>query len=279
MDRFENKCTVVTYMDLTVFPINQIEVVDTPLIYTNKGRWQWDTVARDHYNLWICLEGSAEMSCDGVTYAIKPWTAFLLPPSMAIYGTSDGGFFQNFSAHWLPIGDSEFELGSSGLGVQLRDIEVVKPLINYLLRLPVYQDALGTQQLKQFVIALLGVFWRECHAPRVGVFDARIYQQIERLRSGQDLFISVDALADELKISRMHYSRCFTQLTQVAPNRFLINLRVERACVLLRQTDWTIEMIASTIGYSDAYFFSRQFRSVQGVSPGQYRAQQIPSRA
>lgn len=258
-------------MALVEFPIKQIEVIDAPIVHVNKGQWVWDSNKRDHYNLWICLEGVAEIVCDGVCYPVKPWTAFLFPPGMVVLGTSTGDCLRNFTVHWLPH-ESEGVGGEiSVLGVQLRDIEVAKPLINYLLRLPVYRDAFAQQQMEQFAIGLMGVVWRECHSPRVGVFDGLIYQQIERLRSGQDLFISVDALAAELNISRIHYTRCFSRLTKDSPNRFLINLRIERACVLLKETDWTIETIASTIGYADAYFFSRQFRSVQGVSPGGFR--------
>jgi len=263
------------YMEIKPLPMTQLELIDAPFIYENKGSWVWESTQRDHYNLWICLEGNAELVCDGVVHAVGPWSAFILPPSSEIVGHSYEGFLGNFSAHWMPVDDKSVALDFDVIGVKIREFGVAMAIIQYLLRLPVYSDRFASQQSEQLVLSLLGIVWRERYSLKVGPSDALIYRQIERIRSGQDLFISVDALAAEAKLSRMHYTRVFTQLTTLSPNRYLIQQRIERACVLLKETNWTIDRISSVIGYADAYFFGRQFRRVQGQSPGLYRDSKV----
>jgi AraC-like DNA-binding protein len=40
---------------------------------------------------------------------------------------------------------------------------------------------------------------------------------------------------------------------------------------LLLTTDLGVAEIAAEVGYDDAFYFSRQFRAVNGVSPRQFR--------
>jgi AraC-like DNA-binding protein len=49
-------------------------------------------------------------------------------------------------------------------------------------------------------------------------------------------------------------------------------MKMERACYLLDITQQSVQEIAWSLGYEDAYYFSRLFRKVIGVAPTQYRA-------
>jgi len=260
-------------MAVQVLPLQNLRLLESASIFSNATPWVWRSQQRDHYNLWICMEGSGQMCCGGKNYEIKPWTAFVLPPECVVSGeaSSDGENVRNFSAHWLPL-ETEVPFSDYPLfGISLREVDTVQNHIQSLLRLSVYNDALSKQQSEWIVLQLLALLWREVQTPQETTADTVIYRQIERMRSGENLFRSVDDLADEANLSRIHYGRCFKRITKEAPNQFLIHQRVERACLLLRETDWTIDVLAERIGYSDVYFFSRQFKHVMGITPKQYR--------
>lgn len=53
-------------------------------------------------------------------------------------------------------------------------------------------------------------------------------------------------------------------------------LRIRRAKQLLEETDASITEIAQTTGFSDVFYFSKTFRTVQGCSPREYRKLYIP---
>lgn len=64
----------------------------------------------------------------------------------------------------------------------------------------------------------------------------------------------------------------FNAATGMAPIEYLINVRIRRACELLRQNDLTITEAAFRVGFSDSNYFSRQFRKIMAMSPRQFRA-------
>lgn len=54
-------------------------------------------------------------------------------------------------------------------------------------------------------------------------------------------------------------------------SQILLQVRMDRACLLLAMTGLPIERIASMVGYPDTSNFYRAFRRAQGVSPREYR--------
>jgi|GEM_PF-1132664 len=68
-----------------------------------------------------------------------------------------------------------------------------------------------------------------------------------------------------------HFGRLFQKHYQLSPMRYLMRLRVEQACFLLRQTTQRIEPIAQQVGFVDPYHFSRVFKGYMGCSPRAYR--------
>jgi transcriptional regulator GlxA family with amidase domain len=57
----------------------------------------------------------------------------------------------------------------------------------------------------------------------------------------------------------------------MAPSDYVINLRINVACDLLKSSDMSIKEIAASVGYDNAHFFSKLFKKKTGVSPKAYR--------
>lgn len=83
--------------------------------------------------------------------------------------------------------------------------------------------------------------------------------------------MSVDVLAKRCNVSVRQFNRLFTQQMGVAPLTYARQQRVNKASVLLGQTDLPVQAIAKTVGIDDAYYFSRLFRKETGVTPRAYR--------
>lgn len=56
----------------------------------------------------------------------------------------------------------------------------------------------------------------------------------------------------------------------------MIRARIERARHLMRESPLSLKQIAATLGYTDVYFFHRQFKAVTGLTPGQWRRRETP---
>jgi AraC-like DNA-binding protein len=83
--------------------------------------------------------------------------------------------------------------------------------------------------------------------------------------------VRVSTLAAMTGLSPSHFFSLFKSATGFTPIAFFIGLRMQRACELFQNTQATIKEAAELVGYSDRYYFSRLFKQVIGVPPGEYR--------
>ena len=83
-------------------------------------------------------------------------------------------------------------------------------------------------------------------------------------------------LAESAGLSVPHFTNLFKKQCGFAPIDFFIHLRMFRACVLLDRTPLSVKEIAWELGYEDAFYFSRLFKSVSDLAPSDYRF--LPSR-
>ena len=83
--------------------------------------------------------------------------------------------------------------------------------------------------------------------------------------------LRVDTLAKIENMSPSAFRAAFRQQTGLAPNEYIIRLRISTACRLLRETHAGIAETAAAVGYPDAYYLSRLFKQRMGVSPRAYR--------
>ena len=98
-----------------------------------------------------------------------------------------------------------------------------------------------------------------------------IEQMVQFMLDSVTKAITVSQLADHAGLSRAYFSRQFTQRTGYPPLDYFIRLKMQRACELLNTSDLPVQAIGRTLGYSDPYYFSRQFKKTIGVSPKNYR--------
>ena len=85
--------------------------------------------------------------------------------------------------------------------------------------------------------------------------------------------LTVEGLAAYVSVSHSSLYRRFVKRFQISPKRFLLEYRIERACIMLTETECSIQEISNSVGFEDPFYFSRAFKEVKGVSPRQYAAQ------
>ncbi len=85
--------------------------------------------------------------------------------------------------------------------------------------------------------------------------------------------IRVEDLARRAHLSVARFHAVFREGTGLAPQQYILRMRMRKAQELLIRTDLSIGEIAASVGQHDALFFSRIFKKKCGLSPRQYRAQ------
>lgn len=83
--------------------------------------------------------------------------------------------------------------------------------------------------------------------------------------------ISVAKLAELSHYSERHFMRIFKSAYNCPPIEYIINLRINRACAMLKEPSATISETAEKCGFDDVNYFSRLFKKRVGISPSEYR--------
>ncbi len=83
--------------------------------------------------------------------------------------------------------------------------------------------------------------------------------------------LTANDIADKLGISVRYVNTIFKETYQKTPIQYLMEIRVERAKKLLRETDKEIITICFEVGYETLSTFYRAFKNATNMSPKQYR--------
>jgi YesN/AraC family two-component response regulator len=83
--------------------------------------------------------------------------------------------------------------------------------------------------------------------------------------------LSLEMVADKLNMSANYFSAYFKDKTGVNFSDYLTELRILKAKHLLLHSDQRIQDIAEQVGYLNANSFTRMFKKVTGITPGEYK--------
>lgn len=104
-------------------------------------------------------------------------------------------------------------------------------------------------------------------SPRAGVRNANVVRVVEKMAKHLSEPLSLQDLAAGARLSRRQLERLFRQHLNCTPARYYVKLRLERAKLLLRQSEMPVVDIAISCGFVSASHFARTFRLVNGVAP------------
>lgn len=83
--------------------------------------------------------------------------------------------------------------------------------------------------------------------------------------------IDIRTLSDEIHYSERHLNRMFRQHVGISAKAFSRLIRLHHAFLLLKNEDHSLTFVSDVAGFHDLSHFSRDFRSVCGITPVEYR--------
>ncbi len=111
-----------------------------------------------------------------------------------------------------------------------------------------------------------------------GILDDKIRKALELIHSNIAVKWTIDDLAIKLGVSRTKFAVLFKNKLGETPMAYLTKIRLERAIYMLSTTEHKIEQIAISVGYGDAYSFSKAFKRYVGINPSALRQQYLGSK-
>lgn len=94
---------------------------------------------------------------------------------------------------------------------------------------------------------------------------------IQRISAAPEYAWDFEAEARKCCVTLTHFRRIFKEITDLSPQQFLLQMRLNKAAELLKSTSAPIKEIAALSGWENVFYFSRLFRQKYHISPLQYR--------
>jgi AraC-like DNA-binding protein len=105
------------------------------------------------------------------------------------------------------------------------------------------------------------------HLALQGGYTPDIIQAVKRLRQHFDQPLRIEELAQDLGMSVSGFHHHFKAVTALSPLQFQKQLRLQEARRLMLSEDLDAASAAYRVGYQDAAYFNREYKSLFGVPP------------
>jgi AraC-like DNA-binding protein len=83
--------------------------------------------------------------------------------------------------------------------------------------------------------------------------------------------IKITDVANSIGIDRTYLYKLFMSSKKVSPQQYLIEYRLQTACIHLKETKLTVTEIAYSCGFKDTPSFNKHFKKHYSITPLQYR--------
>ncbi|WP_203918902.1 helix-turn-helix domain-containing protein [Rugosimonospora africana] len=260
-------------------------------VYRERGARNW--------MLSLTISGTADFRVgDSVTVAGPGDLVLIAPGTVQHYASSDDGIWGYWWAHFQPRpawyawwripqlapGFSLTRFGTRdrfgqavGAFERVHRYAMVATLDTPQGRVPVgareVSGALASELALNAIEELLLLAVVEHELQQRPALDSRVQQVLDTIAADLSRPMSVDALARIVSLSPSRLAHLFRQEIGDSIVNVALAMRLRKAASLLEFTDRPIGRIATDIGFSSPYYFSRQFRERFGVSPSAFRQQ------
>ncbi|HMH00639.1 MAG TPA: AraC family transcriptional regulator [Terriglobales bacterium] len=103
------------------------------------------------------------------------------------------------------------------------------------------------------------------------IFDPQIGAALTAIHNNVNSPWTVESLAEAAGMSRSAFAERFKGLLGQTPLEYVTEWRMQKAVQLLQQRDKKLVDVAQSIGYESDAAFSKAFKRIVGLTPGEYR--------
>ena len=186
------------------------------------------------------------------------------------YAGYDSEYVQDYICFCGPVADHLFKAGVIRNSQQkIGNSRLLLPIINQVKDPSVSSQIKANTMLQNLLVELY--FSRlsptGCdNYPRINSLLEMLREEPEKNWKGSEM-----AEISDMSLSQFH--RVFRGQTGYTPKKYLDMIRIQLAAELLCVAENSVTSIASRMGYSDMFHFSRRFKQLTGYSPLNYRRQ------
>lgn len=265
-------------------------------------KWNYKNVISPYFRLYYIDAGEGEISDVSATIKLEPGFLYIIPSFTLCNLTCQSQLGQYFVQFFEESSDgiSLFENNRSIFKVKATESDIM----NFARLLEInpgrginrsddprvyeknifykeYQELNNRQNMSTFIethgilLQLVSRFLQPeiLKHKETGHVPVKILNTISYIQLNLNEELSVTFLAERANLHTDYFSRLFQQYTGERPVKYIQEKRIERAQYLMVTTQMTYSEIATQTGFENVFYFSKIFKKITGMSPGNYKKQ------
>ena len=248
-------------------------------ISLSKDEKDWKSLLHTHRftELFYVVSGKGSFLFREATYPINPGDFVIIPPYIEHAEQSAAGSPLEYFV--LAIDGVTFQPEGEQACTQLFCNFSSTPFITNLFEQMLYEvrnheygsDAICQKLLEILILKII----RTQHVRPVPANSVRMTKECAQIKAYLDTnyadHITLDTLTGLTHMNKYYMAHSFTKYTGLSPIQYLNERRLEVACGLLTETDYSVSDIAASTGFSSQSYFTQIFRKKYGTTPIKYR--------
>lgn len=229
-------------------------------------------VVRGVYIIECCTGGKGAVVINGKEFPFHAGDAYVLLPGDAVRHTTGPGSSRD--GLWCALEGASVEklLKEAGITADSPYIasdhfEEVRQWLEKLVDCWSGRDS--GAQLRQTACAY-GLLGAMLQGRSADVNHTWLNKAIGYMQTNYAEIVNVEEIAKQVGFERAWFSMQFKKKTGMSPHQYLLGLRVQKACQLLKTTDYSISEIAYMVGL-EPHNFSRLIKRELGITPQEYQ--------
>src|SRR5215469_7940574 len=115
-----------------------------------------------------------------------------------------------------------------------------------------------------------------CRQPWLrAIFDPQIGTALKAAHENVNGPWTVESMAETAGMSRSAFALRFKELLGQTPLEYVTDWRMQKALQLLKEEDKKLVEVAQSVGYESDAAFSKAFKRIVGLTPGEYRETEV----
>ncbi|MBQ8174817.1 MAG: AraC family transcriptional regulator [Clostridia bacterium] len=236
-----------------------------------KAGTRYGPVIRDAYVVECCTGGEGGVIINGKEYSVRAGDCYFLMPNDVITHLSGEG--ETRRGVWCTVDGLQVGRALAEVGITTESpfappelFEKIKEQVERMLTWKGNESIGADYHRTAIIYNILGIL---LESKKRSDGESLIAKAIGIMECDYPTELSVSRLAAEVGLERSYFSVLFKKHTGRSPHSYLNQLRIKKACVLMKEYDYSVSEVAEQVGLESTNF-ARIFKREIGKTPREY---------